>query len=125
MSDNSSNDDKNNNPMGAVEDGVANQGQCSLLLGCKRAIRELIVMPITEINKLAGDIGGSSALDGILYKEADQYIGGTESTGSNANNEGVANTVEDGMVNQGQSLQFRRRTLSLLNALRFFSHQES
>ncbi|MCJ1243914.1 hypothetical protein MMC30_001111 [Trapelia coarctata] len=77
MSDNSNNEE-NGNFTGAIEDGVANQ----------------------EINKLAGEMGVSSALDGILDKEADQYIGGTESTGSNASNEGMANTVEDGMVNQ-------------------------
>ena len=64
-----------------------------------------MVILSTEINKLAGDIGVTPALDGILDKEADQYVGGTESTGSNAGNEGVANTVEDGMVNQGQFSQ--------------------
>ena len=51
-----------------------------------------------EINKLAGDVGAPSGMDGVIDKEADQYIGGAASTGGDS---GFANTVEDGMVNQG------------------------
>ncbi|MCJ1399738.1 hypothetical protein MMC11_002940 [Xylographa trunciseda] len=61
---------------GAVVDGVANQ----------------------EINKLAGDAGVPSGMDGMVDKEADQFVGGNASTGGST---GLAQTGEDGMVNQG------------------------
>ena len=41
-------------------------------------------------------------MDGVIDKEADQYIGGAASTGNSGGQGGVANTMEDGMVNQGQ-----------------------
>ncbi|MCJ1480893.1 hypothetical protein MMC06_001048 [Schaereria dolodes] len=63
---------------GAMEDGVANQ----------------------EIDKLAGDAGLPSGMDGVVNKEADQYIGGAASTGNTGGKGGMANTMEDGMVNQ-------------------------
>jgi hypothetical protein len=37
-------------------------------------------------------------MDGIIDKEADQYIGGDASTGGTT---GLAKTAEDGMINQG------------------------
>ena len=84
------NSNNGNNLWGAVVDGIANQGRCRLSLMQEGSIKRLMIMAITEVNKVAGELGVPSAMDGIIDKEADQYIGGTESTGSNASNAGVA-----------------------------------
>jgi len=51
-----------------------------------------------EINKIAGEFGAPSGMDGVIDKEADQFIGGAASTGGTT---GMAQTGEDGMINQG------------------------
>ena len=51
MSDDNSNN--GNNLWGAVVDGIANQGRCRLSLKQEGSTKRLMIMAITEVNKVA------------------------------------------------------------------------
>ncbi|MCJ1354709.1 MAG: hypothetical protein MMC33_004698 [Icmadophila ericetorum] len=54
-------------------------------------------MANSEINKLAGDVGVPSGMDGMVDKEADNFINGQGSTGESS---GMGQTAGDGMLNE-------------------------
>lgn len=88
---------------GALVDGAANQGSSSPFPAPTKS-HPLTRSHPTEINKLAGDAGVPKGMDGVVDKEADQFIGGNASTGGSS---GLAQTGEDGMINQGMLASYR------------------